>query len=407
MKGERITVCVFGQTAGYAGFAGCDWKSGPALDYEETGYTVVGYDSDSFLNEAIKTWNPNIFVTFGPWQKYTTLTCAPFDVRQKWVDGTKFSSEDLGKFIMKRYLELTLNVSQEFPKVSIFTTTYKTGTRILRPLNSIIAQTYDNWEWIIVDDSPGMENFDFIQSVITDPRIKVFKPHIASGRIGEVKKWASALASGTILVEIDHDDEFTNTCLELIVKAFKTYPNAGFAYTDCCEVWESTGENFEYAADWALGFGSYRDEEYNGKTYRVTNYPDINSKTIRHIVGCPNHARAWRKNLFDAIGGFNPDIHVADDYDLMLRTFLTTRMVHIKKFGYIQYKSHNSQTVVRNREIQRLVRYLREYYDPAIHNRCLQLNDPDIVWVEKEKKSNIEIGKPKDFMSLSLNYPYP
>ena len=107
------------------------------------------------------------------------------------------------------------------------------------------------------------------------------------------------------------------------------------------------------------------------------------------------------------IGGFNSDIHVADDYDLMLRTFLTTRMVHIKKFGYIQYKSHNSQTVVRNREIQRLVRYFREYYDPAIHHRCLQLNDPDIVWVENEKKSNIEIGKPKDFMSLSLNYPYP
>ena len=401
MKGERITVCVFGQDAGF------DWKSGPAPHYEETDYKVVCYDSDSFLNEAIKTWNPNIFITFGPWEKYTTLVCAPFEVRQRWVDGTNFSSEDLGKFIMKRYLELALNVSTEFPKVSIFTTTYKTGTRIFRPLKSIIAQTYDNWEWIIVDDSPGMENFDFIQSVATDPRIKVFKPHVASGRIGEVKRWASALASGTILVEIDHDDEFTNTCLELIVKAFKMYPNAGFAYTDCCEVWESTGENFEYAADWALGFGSYRDEEYNGKTYRVTNYPDINSKTIRHIVGCPNHARAWRKNLFDAIGGFNPDIHVADDYDLMLRTFLTTRMVHIKKFGYIQYKSHNSQTVVRNREIQRLVRYLREYYDPAIHQRCLQLNDPDIVWVEKEKKSNIEIGKPKDFMSLSLNYPYP
>jgi hypothetical protein len=93
-------------------------------------------------------------------------------------------------------------------------------------------------------------------------------------------------------------------------------------------------------------------------------------------------------------------------------------MVHIKKFGYIQYKSHNSQTVVRNREIQRLVRYLREYYDPAIHQRCLQLNDPDIVWVENEigkgkttgmplGKSNIEIGKPTDFMPLSLNYPYP
>jgi glycosyltransferase involved in cell wall biosynthesis len=401
MKGERITVCVFGKKEDF------NWTSGPAPDFEENGYTIVYYDSDASLNEAIKTWNPHIFITFGPWEKYTTLLSAPFEIRQRWLDGTHFSPDALGKFIMSKYMEFALNLNPDNPKVSVFTTAYKTGSRFFRPLKSMLAQTYTNWEWIIVDDSPGMENYDYIQSVATDARIRVFKPHLTSGRIGEVKRWACALTTGTIVVELDHDDELTDTCLDWIVKAFKMYPNAGFAYTDCCEVWEETGENFEYPPGWAFGFGSYRDEEYKGKIYRVMNYPEVNAKTIRHIVGCPNHARAWRKNLYDAIGGFNQEIHVADDYDLLVRTFLTTKMIHIKKFGYIQYKSQGSQTYVRNREIQRLVRYLKEYYDIHIHQRCLRLDDPDIVWQEDKKASNLDIGKPSDFRPLSLSYPYP
>jgi len=333
MKGERITVCVFGKKEDF------NWTSGPAPDFEENGYTIVYYDSDASLNEAIKTWNPHIFITFGPWEKYTTLLSAPFEIRQRWLDGTHFSPDALGKFIMSKYMEFALNLNPDNPKVSVFTTAYKTGSRFFRPLKSMLAQTYTNWEWII--------------------------------------------------------------------EAFKMYPNAGFAYTDCCEVWEETGENFEYPPGWAFGFGSYRDEEYKGKIYRVMNYPEVNAKTIRHIVGCPNHARAWRKNLYDAIGGFNQEIHVADDYDLLVRTFLTTKMIHIKKFGYIQYKSQGSQTYVRNREIQRLVRYLKEYYDIHIHQRCLRLDDPDIVWQEDKKASNLDIGKPSDFRPLSLSYPYP
>ena len=133
------------------------------------------------------------------------------------------------------------------------------------------------------------------------------------------------------------------------------------------------------------------------------NYPEVNAKSIRHIVGCPNHARAWRRSVYEKIGGFNPDVHVADDYELMIRTFLYTRMVHVKKFGYIQYKYSQSQTYVRNYEIQRLVRYFREYYDQAIHARCLQLSDPDLVW--QGNTSNIELGVASDFKPLSLSYP--
>ena len=398
MKGERITVCVFGKKGEF------NWTSGPAPDFEEKGYTVVHYETDDLLNQAINAWNPHIFVTFDPWQNYRTLSNSSFEIRKRWIDGSTVSHDELGKLIIARYMELVLTKNFENPKISIFTAACNSKNKIFKPLNSIIGQTYKNWEWIIVDDSPDMENFKNLESIASfDHRIRVFKPHVKSGRIGEVKRQACGLATGDILVEIDHDDEFTTNCLEWIVAAFKAHPEAGFAYTDCCEVWEENGENFEYAPGWGLGFGSYRDEVYKDRLYRVMNYPEVNAKSIRHIVGCPNHARAWKRSVYEKIGGFNPEVHVADDYELMLRTFLYTRMIHIKKFGYIQYKYAQSQTYVRNYEIQRLVRYFREYYDQAIHARCLQLSDPDLVWTGTT--SDINLGVPSDFKPLSLSFP--
>ena len=115
----------------------------------------------------------------------------------------------------------------------------------------------------------------------------------------------------------------------------------------------------------------------------VTNAPDINAKTIRHIVSVPNHIRAWTRDAYYASGGHNADVHVCDDYELVLRTFLTTRMVHIQRFGYILYfnnaSSGNTQWQ-RNTEIQRLVKYFRARYNDAIHERFVDLGVDDYIW---------------------------
>jgi glycosyltransferase involved in cell wall biosynthesis len=399
MKGHRITVCVFGPKGDFK------WKSPPAPDYEEQDYTVVHYIRDDLLNEAIKEWNPNIFVTFGPWQNYKTLAGSSLEVRRKWIDATGKSPGEIGAMIMARYMETTLMRSSDRPKISVFTAACNSGHRILRPMKSLVNQTYKDFEWVIVDDSEGHETMKVLESMADfDARVKVFKPGKKSGRIGEVKKWACGLCTGDILVELDHDDELTMNCLEDISQCFKQNHDVGFAYTDCAEVFEN-GQNWEYPLGWGMGFGSYRNETYQGKVYRVTNYPPINAKTIRHIVGAPNHARAWRKSVYDKIGGHNPDIHVADDYELMLRTFLYTRMAHIQKFGYIQYRNEggNNQTFVRNREIQRLVRYFKEYYDLAIHARCEQLGVKDPLWVNGT--GDLNLGNRADLVPISINFP--
>jgi hypothetical protein len=118
--------------------------------------------------------------------------------------------------------------------------------------------------------------------------------------------------------------------------------------------------------------------------------------TVRHIVGMPNHVRAWRRGAYEGIGGYGSEIHVADDYEICLRTFLATPMVHVQRFGYIQYLSRDGANTqrTRNAEIQRLVRIFRDRYEPEIHARFAALGVDDFIW--RDGRADWSIPAPPD-----------
>lgn len=215
-----------------------------------------------------------------------------------------------------------------------------------------------------------------------EPRLKVFPSSRRSGRIGELKRRACALAEGEILLELDHDDELTPNAISDVVRAFAQFPEAGFVFSDWAEVSEETGESLTYGESWGFGYGFYCEQEYSGRTLQVAQAPPINAETIRHIVSVPNHLRAWKANDYWRIGGHNAHLHVADDYELIVRTFLQTRMARIPRLCYLQYHSGLNTTDFRRGEIQRLVRNIAQFYDAQIHARLLELGVQDRAWSE-------------------------
>jgi len=391
LKNSKITVCFFGKKIEEI------YSDKNAPDYEEKSFNVLNYENDNDLNNIIKKYDPNVFVTFDDWHKYNFLCNAHHDIRRKWINCfSSISNENLGKEILECYINCTLNYkefSNNSPLISIFTPTYKTGSKIFRPLQSLLNQTYKNWEWIILDDSnDNDQTFNLLKEISEmDNRIKVFKNARSSGSIGELKRWAAGLCSGEYLCELDHDDELTKKCLEYVVKTFQKYQDVGFVYTDSAEVFEEDGSNVKYCDGFCFGYGSYRQESYNGKTYEVSNGPRINPKTIRHIIGVPNHARVWKRDNYFKINGHNPNLHVCDDYELIIKTFLTTKIAHIPKFGYIQYRNKEGNTFLsRNKEIQRLVRLIKDSYDFLIHEKFKELNINDFVYDESTQTSNLD-----------------
>jgi glycosyltransferase involved in cell wall biosynthesis len=376
-------------------------------DYEEKRLDCRCYSSDSRLERVLIKDKPQVLITIGKRHTFPNLIKAPFEVRKRWIHYDVLP--DLNQLGLDAYNCYLRNLfdghgADDAPLVTVFTPAYKTGEKIHRPFRSLREQSYTNWEWIIVDDSDdGGETFKALNKLARkDHRIQVFKPWEHSGVIGKLKNWACSLGKGHILIELDHDDALTDYALDCVVKGFRQFPDAGFLYTDCAEILED-GTNFTYRKGWAFGFGSYADVEYKGKLYKSGSGGNINAKTIRHIISSPNHIRAWRKSFYESIGGHNKELHVADDYEILVRTFLHTRMVRVPILGYIQYIGNSTQQV-RNKDIHRHVRSIRAHYDKRIHDRLLELGCGDFTWDEKSgcsdlNRSNPEIESPANWIA--------
>lgn len=382
MSGELIRVLLIGHPEqGVAAAVRLD----SVPEHWADDFDITSIENDHGLLAVLASVRPQVIVSFGDITQYQQLNSAPLEIRLQWIhlDDAAVAAKELAQSIMHCYLGYaTRKRFPEEPLVSVFTPAYRSGQRIVRLYKSLLAQTYNNWEWVVYDDSPDDETFKLLRSIRQqDPRIMLFRSDIPCGVIGEVKRRCCGLARGDILAEADHDDELTPNCLADVVEGFNRYPDAGFVYTDCAEVFED-GRNGSYGEHFAFGCGSYRAETWRGHSYLVTNYPSINAKTVRHIVGMPNHIRAWRRAAYITAGGHGSAIHVADDFELCIRTFLTTRMVHVQRFGYVQYLSTCNENTQRkrNREIQRLVGYFAQRYEDKIHQRFVELGVDDFIY---------------------------
>lgn len=256
--------------------------------------------------------------------------------------------------------------------ISIVTPLYNTDPNILaRTWASLKRQSYTDWEWVVWDDSTNSNTWAQVYGLASDERFRIVahRSHVHSGSIGQVKRRAFMAAEGDILLELDHDDELTTDCLELVNQAFAD-PEVGFVYSDWCEILPD-GQSGVYPPGWAFGYGSeYWSEEYG---VWVMSSPPINSTTIRHIVSAPNHVRAWRGSVYRKLNGHNPAFTVADDYELMVRTFLVTKFHHIPRLLYKQYIGPTTAQRERNNLIQAYVASIAETYKSDITERCGEL----------------------------------
>lgn len=381
------------------GAIGVQLYSSPSCPaFETRALDCVCHDSDRELSAILAQHCPDVIVSVGRSEQFVRLNASPAEVRRRWIHFE--TAEDLARMGAAAFHCFIDNCVRERtdlpPLVSVFTPAHRTGARIRRPYESLRRQTYRNWEWIIVDDSDDDgRTFGMLRALAkNDHRIGVFQHHAHSGVIGKLKSWACRLSSGQILAELDHDDELTPNALADVVAAFRHFdgssperPRAGFVSTDFAELYPD-GSPVVYGENYALGYGSYRWERWDGRTLAVANTPNINPKTIRHIVGVPNHLRCWHKDLYSEIGGHGRRIHVADDYELILRTFLATRMARVPRLGYLQWRnlpaagSKGNTHQDRNKEIQRLTRAFCQHYDAAIHRRFAELGIDDFVWQE-------------------------
>lgn len=117
------------------------------------------------------------------------------------------------------------------PTVSVIVPSYNHGRFLDQALDSVAAQTFSDWEAVIVDDQSEDDSLERAERwAVRDPRFRVFSNPTNVGTYATQQR-AIELARGGLIAVLNSDDLWKADKLRLQVEALKTAPDAKYCYT--------------------------------------------------------------------------------------------------------------------------------------------------------------------------------
>ena len=178
-------------------------------------------------------------------------------------------------------------------KFSIITPEHDPNVTYLMDLyDSLIEQTYTNWEWILyLNGNCKPEHIP--EPIRMDNRVFIHLAKEPSKFIGHIKNRSFKLGTGDILVEVDHDDMLTPDCLQELVYAFQD-PEVGFVYSNNAVLhMEDKFVPYDQSYGW-----TYETFNWKGKELIAMNSWEPTSHALGYIWFSPDHVRAWRTSEY-------------------------------------------------------------------------------------------------------------
>jgi glycosyltransferase involved in cell wall biosynthesis len=174
------------------------------------------------------------------------------------------------------------------PKVSVIIPCYNQGQYLDESVESVLAQTYDDFEIIVVNDGSTDRQTLEILATFTKPKTKVI--HTTNQGLAHARNNGIRAASGQYILPLDADDRIGRTYLEKAVTIMEENDNAGIVYAEV-----------EY-------FGEVR-----GK-WQLPAY-SLNEILFGNVVMC---SAVFRKADWQDVGGYRSIVPGWEDYDLWL-----------------------------------------------------------------------------------------
>lgn len=193
--------------------------------------------------------------------------------------------------------------------VSILLPTYNTPDPWLRKcLDSVLAQTYQNWELCIADDaSTHLHVKKTLKAYAArDSRIRIIWRD-TNGHISAATNSALAVARGSYVAFLDHDDELHPHALATIIGALKENPQWQLVYSDEDKI-DTEGNRYDpyFKSDWN---------------------PDL-----FYGQNCVCHLGVYARSLLESVGGLREGMEGSQDWDLALRC---SERLRVNQIGHI------------------------------------------------------------------------
>jgi len=200
---------------------------------------------------------------------------------------------------------------------------------LLCAVDSVLAQSYENFEIIIVEDGETNKIKALVDS-FTDPRIRFYQKVFNNAALA--RNYGASFAKGKFIAFLDDDDFWEIDKLQVQLSAFRQYPDANFIFTDA-HIVSQYGERLG-------GFQDSKDVIRNSLWYRhpgEINSPEMGLSIAEVWAGISlTSGLFFNRDFFDRIGRFDGALAGGQDVELTFRANRLGRVLYIdqKLFSY-------------------------------------------------------------------------
>lgn len=206
-------------------------------------------------------------------------------------------------------------------KFSVIIPLFNKAQYVAETLQSIFAQTFTDWELIVIDDGSTDDSLQVATSVIEDakksfPIGKLKLISQSNAGVSTARNNGVAASQGEYICFLDADDWWETTFLEEIDRLINDFPEAGIYGASYNIV--KNGKNLVAPIAFDVGF----ERGY-------FNYFEVYSRYL--CMPLWTGAVCVKKVVFQELNGFNPQLKIGEDFDLWIRIALRYKTASVNK----------------------------------------------------------------------------
>lgn len=273
----------------------------------------------------------------------------------------------------------------DFSLFSVLIANYNDGKYLMDAIESVMAQTYTNWEIVLVDDGSTDNSYELYRELEKDNRIRVFYNRENKG-CGYTKNRCVALANGKICGFLDADDTLEKDALEIMVDIHQKNPDASIAYS----LFNEMDENMQF-----ISLSSIQRPIQEGKTL-------LDGQVISHFA-------TFKKSCYNKTSGISMEYRCAEDHDLYYKLEEVGTLLFVDKVLY-NYRTNTEQNTSLGKNMQKASFWHLLAMSEACRRRGMALKIEDLVFPDfmfymddyANRRVEMEVGKVRSSRAYRL-----
>ena len=220
------------------------------------------------------------------------------------------------------------------PKVSVVVPNYNHARFLTTRIESILRQSYQDFELILLDDSSTDESQSILSAYAGDPRVRLEFNQVNSG--SPFKQWNKGvrLARGKYVWIAESDDYADPPLLERLVAVLEANPAVAYAF---CRSWRVTEDGRKD------GFGDFYLTYLDPSRWTTDYCADGRDECRDYFIyqnTVPNASGVvFRREIYERVGGADESLHLCGDWKLWAAMALQGRIAYLgEPFNY--HRSH-------------------------------------------------------------------